>query len=276
MNMVNGLLVIVALLAGLSLYFWLRLKSGDSREDVQPLDTGFIAWVALVFVFIIVGLFVYFGENLPKIPTDIGQIGDFVGGLTNPVLSFLALLVLLRTTRIQTLESRKTTNFMRAQQEILEIEKFESTFFQLLNQLETHCERHFREIIGGKSKGDTISARLWGSYNELAELSKDDQLEAARKHTSFIADDPLGIILAQRAMRIVKFIDDSKISKKKLASYAEILRDTIYPAECAIIMSISFESRESREALKKWEIVDLTSGHFPCPEMEHFFFPPAP
>ncbi|WP_207936452.1 hypothetical protein [Pseudomonas sp. 51_B] len=276
MNMVNGLLVIVALLAGLSLYFWLRLKSADSREDVQPLDTGFVAWVALVFIFIIVGLFVYFGENLPKIPTDIGQIGDFVGGLTNPVLSFLALLVLLRTTRIQTLESRKTTNFMRAQQEILEIEKFESTFFQLLNQLETHCERHFREITDGKSKGDIISARLWGSYKELAELPETDQLEAANKHMSFIADDPLGIILAQRAMRVVKFIDDSRINKEKLASYAEILRDTIYPAECAIIMSISFESRAAREALKKWGIVDLTSGHFPCPAMEHFFFPPAP
>jgi len=274
MDMVNGLLVIVILLAGLSLYFWLKLRSSDSREDVQPLDTGFIAWVALVFVFVIVSLFVCFGENSPKIPQDIGQIGDFIGGLTNPVLSFLALLVLLRTTRIQTLESRKTREFMRAQQEILEIEKFESTFFQLLAQLESHCEKHFREVVDGISEGDKLSSELWGRYQEFAELPKENQLDEARKHTSSVTDKPLVIILAQRAVRILTFVEESKINIDKRKSYAEILRDTIYPSECAIIMTTAFESPHARAALKKWGIVDLTSGHFPCPAMEFYFFPP--
>ncbi|WP_138984514.1 hypothetical protein [Pseudomonas extremaustralis] len=54
------------------------------------------------------------------IDNNIGQVGDFVGGLTNPILSFIALLVLLRTTMIQTAEARKTADFLERQMRFIE------------------------------------------------------------------------------------------------------------------------------------------------------------
>lgn len=272
MSMVLGLLVIVVLLSGLSLYFWLKLKAADNSEDVQPLDTGFIAWVAMVFVFIIVCSYVYFAENVPVVPADVGQIGDFIGGLTNPVLSFLALLVLLRTTRIQTLESRKTTEFMKAQHKIMEVEKFENTFFQLLAQLESHCEKHFRAKVNGVSYGKTLSAKLWGKYDEFGKLPKEEQLAAAMEYMEELTSNPDCIILAQRAMRIVRFLNNSKIALGTRRSYASILRDTIYPSECVIVLSNAYKFEPNRILLKKWKIVDLNSGYFPCPEVENYFY----
>lgn len=277
MDIVNGLLIVVVLLSGLSLYFWLRLKNVESTEDVQPLDTGFIAWVALVFVFFIVALFTYFGDNAPRIPQDVGQIGDFVGGLTNPVLSFLALLVLLRTTRIQTLESRKTTEFMREQHKLMEAERFEGTFFHLLAQLEDHCEKHFRPLIDGNSYGKTVAARLRGKYKEFGELPKDEQLKAAQAHIKPLVDNVNCIILYQRAMRVVRFVNNSKLPRGTRASYAAIFRDTIYPNECLIITSSAWGNVHNSTMLKDWKVVDLGRGSFPCPEIEYYYFgPPKP
>lgn len=273
MNLTQGLLLLVVLLAGLSMYFWVKLKGVEDSEEVQPLDTGFIAWVALVFVFVIVSLYVYFGESAPVIPENVGQIGDFIGGLTNPVLSFLALLVLLRTTRIQTLEARKTTDFMREQQKIMEVEKFEGTFFQLIAQLESHCEKHFRPMIEDESYGDQISDRLWATYDNYGKLPADEQLDKALKNMAELTDGAECIILAQRAMRVVKFINNSKLPKGTRQSYASILRDTIYPSECIIVLGCMYKYEPARKMLKEWRIVDLGEGYFPCPEIEKYFYP---
>lgn len=275
MTAVNVLLVVVILLAGLSFYFWLKLKGAESNEDVQPLDTGFIAWVALVFVFIVVMLFVYFGENPPSIPNDVGQVGDFIGGLTNPVLSFLALLVLLRTTRIQTLESRRVSKFMQGQQKLMEEERFENTFFNLLSQLEMHCEKHFRGIVGDKSTGRVISEKLCGKYKEFGELPKVEQLIAANDLVERVGSGTNCIILAQRAMRVVGLIANSRVPKGRRKAYANILRDTIYPDECIIIASYCFVhgDESARRMLKEWGVVDLNTGFFPCPEIEHYYYP---
>ncbi|WP_313643439.1 hypothetical protein [Pseudomonas sp.] len=273
MNLIQGLLVLVVLLAGLSMYFWVKLKGVENNEEVQPLDTGFIAWVALVFVFVIVTLYVYFGENAPVIPENVGQIGDFIGGLTNPVLSFLALLVLLRTTRIQTLEARKTTAFMREQQKIMEVEKFENTFFQLIAQLESHCEKHFRAMIEGESYGEQISESLWETYDEYGKLPAEEQLDRALKNMENLTGSADCVILAQRAMRVVKFINNSKLPKGTRQSYASILRDTIYPSECIVVLGCMYKYEVARKLLKEWRIVDLSKGYFPCPEIEKYFYP---
>lgn len=275
MNAVNLLLVVVTLLAALCFYFWIRLRGADVNEDVQPLDTGFIAWVALVFVFFVVVLFVYFGEQPPSIPKDVGQIGDFIGGLTNPVLSFLALLVLLRTTRIQTLESRKTSSFMREQHKLMEEERFENTFFHLLAQLEEHCEKHFRNIVDGKTHGLVIAEKLCAKYKELEKLTKEEQIAEAKKIVNKVASDTNCIILAQRAMRVVGLINNSKVSKGIRKSYAGILRDTIYPDECIVISSywFAYEGERPRSLLRDWKVVDLTSGNFPSPEVEYYYYP---
>ncbi|MBC3272272.1 hypothetical protein HU765_20240 [Pseudomonas sp. SWRI81] len=270
-NLVNGLLMLIGMLCCLSFYFWLKIKKMEHDEDVQPLDTGLVVWVALVFVLFVVCLFFYFGENKFSVPENIGQIGDFIGGLTNPVLSFLALLVLLRTTLIQTMESRKTTGFMRSQQKLLEEERFENTFFHLLSQLESYCEKHFRDDGEGQSYAEELSETLCENYGEFASLDKDLQMKAAEKHIKEVTDNSLCITLVQRYARVAKFVANSKIDKKLRASYASVLRDTVYPDECILISSKLFLNKTLALVLKEWKLVDASRGYFVCPEIEYFY-----
>jgi hypothetical protein len=171
------------------------------------------------------------------------------------------------------LESRKTTEFMRAQQSIMEVEKFESTFFQLLSQLESHCEKHFRKVDDEDSMGEKISRALWSTYEVFGKLPKEKQMETASKHMAKLTDTVACVILAQRAMRVVRFVSRAKIAKGTRQSYAAIMRDTIYPSECMIILSNMFEYESARELLREWRIVDISPGFFPCPEVEYYFYP---
>ena len=82
-------------------------RQGRKLVELSPISNSLIVWVALVVGALVALLFVTLYGRPLNINNDIGQVGDFIGGLINPVLSFLALLVLLRTMQIQTSEARK-------------------------------------------------------------------------------------------------------------------------------------------------------------------------
>lgn len=88
-------------------------------------------------------------ECLSKDAARWGTFGDFFGGTLNPILSFLALIVLLRTYAMQREELKKTEETQKRQ-------RFESTFFELFkvhNQLlENFFElREFADDNGNKT-----------------------------------------------------------------------------------------------------------------------------
>jgi hypothetical protein len=267
----KSLIVLLIFTAVLAFYFFTQSRRDGDTEELNPLDSGLISWFALLFVFVIFCAFIYFGENKYTVPENIGQIGDFIGGLTNPVLSFLALIVLLRTTSIQTREARKTTVFMEKQQALLEKEKFENTFFQLLSQLESYCESHFRIMTSGVSEGEALSRKIRSKSAELNKLDVAEQVSKVKKHIDVVTGTTECTILYNRAMRVVRFIDRSELPSGFKRSYASILRDTIYPAECVIVSSLAYELGDEKELLKEWRVVDLNRGFFACEEIEYYY-----
>lgn len=76
-----------------------------------------------------------------------GQFGDFIGGVFNPLLSFLALLAVLASLKSQSLELRaareeastamdiqtEQTKIFKSQSDLIEKQRFESSFYGLLD-----------------------------------------------------------------------------------------------------------------------------------------------
>jgi hypothetical protein len=267
----KSLIVLLIFTTILAYYFFSKSRRSEDANELSPLDSGLISWFALLFVFVIFCLFVYFSENKYTVPENIGQIGDFIGGLTNPVLSFLALLVLLRTTSIQTREARKTTAFLEKQQIILEKEKFESTFFQLLAQLESYCETHFRPLVDDVSVAQKLSRELRSKSAELNKLEVDEQISKVKLHIKELTATTECAMLFHKAIRVIRLVDRSDFTIGFKKSYANIIRDTIYPSECLILASICYRSETQRELLKEWGIVDVNRETFACAEIEHFY-----
>lgn len=78
--------------------------------------------------------FYKFGYTFSEKQSEWADFGNYVGGTITPIISFFALLALLYTIKIQSIELLKTTTQLSKQSEILDQQKFESTFFSLLDQ----------------------------------------------------------------------------------------------------------------------------------------------
>jgi hypothetical protein len=106
---------------------------------------SFAASAILLVSWLVVKRFIK-GEDIPSIQFHYfssaqywGQIGDFFGGLLNPILSFTAILLVLYTIRLQSKELREAREETRLanktlakQTLVFERQNFESVFFRML------------------------------------------------------------------------------------------------------------------------------------------------
>lgn len=274
------LIALIVFILSVSIFSFFKLKieigSQESKVDHQPLNNVLIIWVALVIAAVVLLFFVMLNGKKLNIENNIGQIGDFVGGLINPVLSFLALLVLLRTTMIQTNEARKTTNFMALQQKILEAEKFETTFFHLVDRVEKYCETFLRiQSEDTKAKRSMVSEvvrKILEKRSEFDAMSTRDQLKSSRLHVSeLVENDDLNIFI-HRVVRVITTIAGSSISEDEKRYYINLFIDTLLPEERIVFTSyIFFRSKPVRKLVKDFGFCYLKNHAFPCRVIAEFY-----
>lgn len=94
---------------------------------------------ACFFVVLLITYVFTFGVHLSQSQETWGQFGDFLGGVLNPIFSFLALIGLLITIALQVRQLRISAHELRsaeaalsAQSDATRVQNFETSFFQLL------------------------------------------------------------------------------------------------------------------------------------------------
>jgi hypothetical protein len=124
-----------------------------------------ISLIAATATSVLAGAFffywLYFGGNEPsKNPSDWGPFGDFVGGVTNPIISFFALLSLLLTLVMQSKQLDAAREQLQHAQETtdkqfahLEQEAKKADIARTLQVLEDRLERLYREPVYFISNG---------------------------------------------------------------------------------------------------------------------------
>lgn len=104
-----------------------------------------------------------------------GVFGDFIGGTLNPFLSFLVLIILLRTFSMQRNELKDTKRILRTQKKTQIKQNFESTFFSLLNVHNQILAEFSALPAQDNTKFDGIAKeveRKWQTYNNKSNLRK--------------------------------------------------------------------------------------------------------
>lgn len=122
------------------------LKKYRVRIRNSILGVLLFALICLVFIFIAY-YFSYFSDNLlPKNREELGQLGDYFGGLLNPIFGLASFLALLATILYQSKELKLSRNELEltrielansasaldAQNRAIELQSFEQTFFSWL------------------------------------------------------------------------------------------------------------------------------------------------
>lgn len=137
------------------------------NEYLQKIKDTAIKFVVLVIIIFFLLYLGFKGEG-----DKLGVIGDYFGGMLNPVFGFLSLLALLYTIniqlqalKIQSEELKLTREELEATREelarsakaqeqssaIFKQQQFETTFFSLINQLNSEIDKFSDYELGGNS-----------------------------------------------------------------------------------------------------------------------------
>lgn len=140
------------------------------EEKISNFFTKHIIKVAIVAVVVVLVFYFFnFHYQLSSKNENWGLFGDFFGGTLNPILSFLALFVVLKTYLSQQDELKATQEILKEQSETQKRQQFENTFFELLkihNQsLESLVEVVY--IPGQSSPHRSVSGH---SYSKLKQI----------------------------------------------------------------------------------------------------------
>ncbi|MFH4667138.1 putative phage abortive infection protein [Vibrio cidicii] len=229
---------------------------------------GVLATTALVTA--LVFYFAHFSGELSNNQEDWGTFGDFLGGTLNPLLSFLGLIALLLTIVLQNRELEATREelarsaeaqinsevALSQQSEILEQQRFEATFFQLVN---LHNEivkgmqvRHRHVDIEGRECFAVL-------YNQKYALSNGSTLNELYEDFYQNYRSDIGHYF-RHVYQIINFIDTSTIENKK--QYSNFIRAQLSDYELLLLFinGLSIHGKDKMKPLiEKYELFEHLS-----------------
>lgn len=132
-----------------------------------------------------------------------GQFGDFMGGVLNPILSFISICLLIRSVTLQ-LDSNKTLREeIKRQERIEDYKKFEMRFFSLLEAQDSNFGK-FRILLEEEHHGELID-------NDIGSLNFESvQPEYKAANAVSYIDDCLSVLVKGGIdkLRIISWLED--------------------------------------------------------------------
>jgi uncharacterized membrane protein len=164
-----------------------------------------------------------FGLSIEANSNNWGQFGSYLGGVLSPVFAFMSFIALLFTINIQRIDIKDRRNEAKEQKVIsekqktlLDIQRFETTFFNMLNQTTNIINNYTFNQQEGASFFRNALVNLWNYFHENTTDSKaiDIYFDNSQIHIEF-----KNFVL--HIANVIKLIQNSNIENKDI--YYEIL-----------------------------------------------------
>ncbi len=187
----------------------------------------YIYIAASLFLFTIIiyaAFFIYnFGLSIKADSNNWGQFGSYVGGVLSPVFAFMSFIALLFTINLQRIdikdkrdEAKEQKVISEKQKTLLDIQRFETTFFNMLNQITNIINNYTYNQQDGASFFRNALVNLWNYFHENTTNSEsiDEYFANSQIHIEF-----KNFVL--HIANIIKIIQNGNIENKDI--YYEIL-----------------------------------------------------
>jgi hypothetical protein len=110
-------------------------RFNSEQEASEPLKNSMMSalpWVAGVVAVLLIVLYAKMNESLSLgNPETLGQFGDYIGGLLNPLISLLTLTVAIQVWKLQKKELLETRKALELQTAVAEDQRREQRFFDI-------------------------------------------------------------------------------------------------------------------------------------------------
>ncbi|OFY82793.1 MAG: hypothetical protein A3F72_01535 [Bacteroidetes bacterium RIFCSPLOWO2_12_FULL_35_15] len=238
-----------------------EINKTKSRWDLFISDKWVTAALILAFLGIVVIVFPWntlegkslFGTNYFFKTSEYGALGDFISGISSPLLGAATIILLVRTYTLQKEELAKTRESLDQQMKMLKIQRFEDNFFKLLENHHRIVEAMDLHEKDEKGKKNTISVKrdcFRTFHNHIASgVKKKKSKMVADNKDEFIIDELNAIYDETQNFykadlhhyfrfiyHILKFVKNAtEIDDDDKYKYTSILRATLSPYELALI-----------------------------------------
>lgn len=236
----------------------------------------FILAFAFFTIVAVVGVFVLLLWLKIDVTTNLGQVGDFVGGILNPILSFLALIAIVSSMSLQEKELSSTVESLKSQEEIFKIQNFESSLFNLLAMFRQR--RQELVYIGSDKKEIAASKQVAIEINKhcvrMAGERGVSDLSAHRNGRKFISeqmDSIVGSVIVDQIFMIRRFIDNALLSESQKKFYYTLAYKDFDLYERVLVCNLAIYYRWWREILKKNKLMDIRGDWLASPFLVSYF-----
>lgn len=241
---------------------------------------GFVIFALAAAALMLLAYLWQFGsQGVPPKQDTWGQFGDFMGGILNPLIAGAALIALLYGIQLQRAELASTkaelTNsneLMDQQRQLLELQTFESTFFKLLDHLDSLREAVFGKVISARRDGSSSIATardtLHAVHSRLLEQFKKANSSDAEHLKEIIEvvqesyQAPLEWVrsFSEGVILILTFVDSSNLPPERRKMYFSFIDFRTSPIEKALLLYWTLgNSREQPNHLLHAHVAGLFS-----------------
>lgn len=201
-----------------------------------------LKWISILLIALVWGFyFINFGINgsLSKSGEVWGQFGDYVGGVINPLLTFITIFLLIKSQGLQQEANAALINQIKSQEKLENYKKFELRFFSLIEAQEVN----FSKLRILAAKDEVEGTEFFSNVKVVSNFIELKSVDAV----NFI-DDKLGILvranveegeikdwldsldiddhffsIARRFYLIVKLIDEKLLEEDREEQYEALL-----------------------------------------------------
>jgi len=147
----------------------------DNNTETEKISTR-LALLIEIALLAVVSIFIWDLMLVDKNIKDFGQWGDFFGGILNPILTFLTFIGLMITIILQQIELKesrvefkRTADALNKQEQHMQIQGFENTFFKMLElhnnivenlKFSKEIESHYMDVEKFEAEGREVFEKI--------------------------------------------------------------------------------------------------------------------
>lgn len=253
----------------------IQYRDSPSQSAHSPVPS-LLGWAkvlllaVLVYTLVVISLFKtqFWGKSLATEAASWGQVGDYFGGLVNPIIGLATVILIFISIRIQQIELRESIGQIRVANEQASQQSFEQSLFAWL----ANYHSLIGEIEYEGSKGRRALNKLYIEHFCLGKITKREDTKAKQDFRRLMKAAVTGTSFGQKKMWIVEL---RRQLRRSLDAYHKTYRDRRSDLDAAyrtIFRLIDWIDTAPIPPQRKWHYVALVRAQLSWIELIYLFF----
>ncbi|WP_447590680.1 hypothetical protein [Aquipseudomonas campi] len=214
--------------------------------------------ILLVLFSYVLQFYVNLGFSVSADPEVWGQLGDYVGGMLNPLLSFISIVLLIKSLTLQREANLGLRAEIRNTRKTERLRSFETQIFNMINSQQSYFDNFKIDFVVDGEKARSLGAEAVIRLEEIIESMREEggDLKAVSEYIECVDYTDHIYSLTRIFYNMVKAVDDRLSDSKgfteedRRSYYLTLINFTDFSLLRLVVIAAQFMDYPSTEYLK--------------------------